>query len=220
MGNRGVEGVKLSAIVGLETTTYCNRDCPWCLNYTLPAKDMSEDVFNASVSVLQQFKPGIIALSGCGEPLMDPDIVDRVAVVSSIGYLPVLYTNGDMVDEGVILGELKRAGLHKMFISRHEDEDDVVKLANSLGTHAESAYSPAVGGRTHNWAGQLDDINELKNVCNPLRKGWGYINVDGYITQCCLDYDAKYPICHVSDGGITDMMCNEIPLCKDCTGSP
>jgi len=212
--------MNLSHIVGIETTTYCNMRCSWCVNHLMENKDMEEQVFNSVLDVLKQFPAGVIAMSGCGEPLMDPDIFERIDRVRFLGYRPVIYTNGTLLDE-VTMHELKLAGLHMLFISQHKDIDDLLVLAGSVKLPAVKTYSPADGGRTHNWAGQLPEIEcTLKNVCNPLRKGWGYINVDGYICQCCLDYDAKYPICHVNDKDIKKKECNPIPLCEDCTGSP
>ena len=211
--------MNLSHIVGIETTTYCNMDCPWCANSLIEDRDMDEDMFDMVLRVLKLFPAGIIAMNGCGEPLMDPDIFERIDRVRIFGYRPVIYTNGTLLDE-VSIQELKRAGLHRLCISGHDNIDDLITLAENIKLPVEKAYSPVMGTRTHNWAGQMPIGNTLKNVCNPLRKGWGYINVDGYICQCCLDYDAKYPICHVSDRNIADKVCATTPLCKNCTGSP
>jgi hypothetical protein len=213
--------MKLKKIVGIETTTYCNRDCDWCVNSTLYARDMTAGIFDKVLEVLRLFDPCVIAISGCGEPLMDPDIMERIERVSKLGYSPVIYTNGDMLDESVS-DSLKHSGLHKLFISRHDgDSYDKINIAREAGLDAELAYSPHEGWRTHNWAGQLDIENTLNNKCSPLEKGWGYINVDGYVCQCCLDYDAKYPLGHVNEGTkLVGVRCTKIPLCVSCTGSP
>jgi len=211
---------KLKRIAGIETTTFCNRQCIWCANRLLRTRDMEQDIFDQSLEVLEMFSPDVIAMNGCGEPFMDPDIVDRVDSVARLGYSPVIYTNGDFADE-FILEDLKSAGLKKIFFSQHNDINEKIELAKRCGLDADTAYSPAVGGRTHTWAGQISTENTLVNKCSPLEKGWGYINVDGYVCQCCIDYDAKYPLGHVSfKERLVDITCYKIPLCESCTGSP
>jgi len=217
MGQRG-SGVDISAIIGIETTTYCNRDCHWCANYRLEPTDMSDFIFDKSLEVLGKLPPGRIAMNGCGEPLMDVKIIEHVSAVSSIGYEPIMYSNGDLVcDE--IMSDLGRAGLREIWISQHDNVDEKLKIPPKYGIIAEKAYSPAIGGHTHDFAGQIMWENEIDKVCNPLLKGWFYINVDGYITQCCLDYAAKHPVGHVIEG-IEDIISKETPLCAKCTGSP
>ena len=70
--------MKLSRIAGIETTTYCNMDCSWCANSLIEDRDMDEDMFDMVLRVLKLFPAGIIAMNGCGEPLMDPDIFERI----------------------------------------------------------------------------------------------------------------------------------------------
>ena len=212
--------VRLSLIQAIETTTRCNRDCGWCANRFLPDRDMTERIFLAALSVLKLFEPGILAMNGCGDPMMDPNIYERVWMVEKLGYKPRIITNGDMLD-AKILGNLKESGVSSLMISPHSDIDGIRVLAQEAGLDIVDGYSPVKGGRTHNWAGQMDFGNELKTKCNPKLEGRGYINVDGYITQCCLDYDAKYPLGHVDDGEkLLNVWCEDMPLCDTCEGSP
>ena len=212
--------VRLSLIQAIETTTRCNRDCDWCANRYLDDKDMSPGTFLSVLFVLRLFKPGIIAMNGCGDPMMDPNIYERVDAVRNLGYKPRIITNGDMLNT-TTLGKLKEAGVSSIMISPHSDIGDKRKLAKETGLYLVDGYSPVKGGRTHNWAGQLDFENELRAKCNPKLQGRGYINVDGFITQCCLDYEANHPIGHVLDGKkLLDVECVDIPLCDTCEGSP
>jgi len=184
------------------------------------AKDMDDQTFNQSLGVLRLFEPDLIAMNGCGEPLMDPKILERMSAVAELGYKPRIITNGDFLDESV-LKELKQHGMSSLMISPHGDISTIVSLAKGLGINVVAGYSPTIGGRTHNWAGQLDAENELSTKCNPLLEGRGYINVDGYVVQCCLDYLARYPLGHVSDGyKLRSAVCGPIGICKDCGGSP
>lgn len=218
MGQRS-DKVAISAIIGLETTTFCSRECPWCPNPSMDHKVMTDEVFERSLEVLVMFPPVLIAMNGCGEPLTDPKFVERVKRVHDTGYTPYIFTNGDFLHPAVVEG-LKDAGLKKICLSEHGDIDEKMAMIQGCGMDVSKAYSPAKGGRTHNFAGQLPVENTLENVCNPLQRGWFYINVEGHITQCCLDYDAKYPVGNVFDNNIPKIRSTQIPLCDDCTGSP
>lgn len=211
--------MNLSLIQALETTTYCTRYCSWCLNKNLPSKHMTDEIFMKSISVLEQFPPTLIAMNGCGEPLMDPDIVTRVQFVAYLEYKSRIITNGDLLTPS-LLKALLAVGMHSIMLSPHSDISELDRLKHIAGEKLITGYSPVKGGRTHNWAGQLDIPNELKASCNPLTKGRGYINVDGYITQCCLDYRALYPIAHITDDNLPEKECLPIPLCDTCEGSP
>ena len=137
----------------------------------------------------------IIFMNGCGEPLMDPDLPARIKAVSGLGYKPRLFTNGDFLYD-----DLYPSGVDKVIVSSAIDLD---------------------GEKTHNWAGQAGFPNRLETHCLPLETGRGYINVDGYIGQCCLDYDVKYPVGHVEClQDLPGKDCTVIPLCDGCGGSP
>jgi len=212
--------MKLSSIIAVETTTYCNRECEWCPNSELVARDMTPQMFDEVISTLKVFPRGLLSLVGCGEPLMDPDIIERVHRVAKIGYSPRIITNGDLVTEP-LLYDLKKAGICTMIFSEHSDVKDGVEMAIKCGINATIGYSPVNKGRIHNWAGQLDWHSDLSAKCNPLLKGRGYISIGGYVCQCCMDYNALYPIGHVCEGrALLDKECVPIPLCKSCGGSP
>jgi len=211
--------VRITSIIGIETTTFCNLDCEWCPNSTMEHRHMDERTFDQSIKVLERLKKGIIYMNGCGEPLMDPDIAERVSRVSKLGYSPEMFTNGYFITRKLML-DLNGAGLRRLWVSEHRNVDKKINIALNAGIRAVKAYSPAVGGRTHNFAGQHGTVSERENRCGPKEEGWFYISVLGFITQCCLDYRALYPVSHVFSTRINDINTCDIPLCGQCKGSP
>jgi len=82
----------------IETSNFCNARCAMCPYQTMkrPKKIMDETVFNKVVERIKKEKLSInkVFFSGMGEPLSDPHLIERIAVIKKLG-LPIrLYTNG------------------------------------------------------------------------------------------------------------------------------
>ncbi|MDP8224149.1 MAG: radical SAM protein [Candidatus Lernaella stagnicola] len=86
------------ASLAIETTTCCNLECVGCLRQwdSMPAGHMDATVYEAALAW-----PGIesVLLYGLGEPLLDPDIFDRIAAARARGLFVQLSTNGTLLDE-------------------------------------------------------------------------------------------------------------------------
>ncbi len=76
----------------------CNLRCPFCHNATLVKKPMEES--NKADEVLQYLKKRQGILDGVcitgGEPLLQPDLLDFIKEVKSLGFLVKLDTNGTL----------------------------------------------------------------------------------------------------------------------------
>ncbi len=103
----------------VEVTTRCNLDCGMCQRHVWdePAADMTIETFGAVVEGLAAF-PGekTLQLSGFGEPLCHPQIVQFVQLCGNYGVEAEIITNGLLLspDLGVALLE---AGLRRLVLS-------------------------------------------------------------------------------------------------------
>ena len=112
--------------VDIETTTYCNRKCVYCPNYSFGRKSMlmEEKIFLKIVESLNKigFK-GTVCPHLFGEPLSDPRIIKFIELIRY--YCPqssiTLYTNGDYLTIEKYR-ELKSAGINYLVISQHSEK--------------------------------------------------------------------------------------------------
>jgi len=93
-----VPGLPVEYIV--ETTAKCNIYCPMCPREThpQPKENMSDAVFQRLVDGAARTAEHMM-LIGLGEPLLDPQIFDRIAYCEQHGISSLLSTNGTLLDE-------------------------------------------------------------------------------------------------------------------------
>ncbi len=121
-------------VVGIETTSICNRKCSYCTQNNPefrdkhPTKYMSADLYTKIIQELAEFQRtfdkkgfcGTLHLNGFGEPLKDPSIISRVEEARNalaearIGF----YSNGDLLTEDKYL-QLRAAGIDEILITPH-----------------------------------------------------------------------------------------------------
>lgn len=86
-------------IFQIETTTVCNAACVFCVHKTMKRAKMhmQPSIFEKTITDIARVSPleGII-LTGLGETLLDPDILDRIKLVRCVlKDIPItIYTNG------------------------------------------------------------------------------------------------------------------------------
>lgn len=118
--------------VGIETTTICNRRCGYCPQAVEKKREqkhdrgkfMSSELFSTILDQLATMKfKGKLGLNGFGEPLLDPNIEDRVREARQ--KLPCVYitffSNGDFLTLEK-LRTLVAAGLNAIYITNHNPE--------------------------------------------------------------------------------------------------
>lgn len=187
----------------IEITTLCNLRCHYCPQFPKlprPKELMSAEVWEQSLEVVRFFvRQGTqteLSLTGIGESLLHPDFVRMVEMArEAIGpRRPLtLTTNGLLLTEEmcVALKPFKPS----IYVSLHRPEKatDAVMAARRHGLLAGTNESFALAA--FDWAGYQK--NWTKNVsappitCEFLRSGWGVILVDGRVSTCCLDAEAK-----------------------------
>lgn len=104
--------------VRLEITSKCNINCKYCHNADFANKkdDMSfADIKKLMQSLKQEYPIQKVLLTG-GEPLLNPNVVELVAYLSSLGIKVDMVTNGKLLTEKLIK-EFEQAGLKRIRIS-------------------------------------------------------------------------------------------------------
>ncbi len=84
----------------VETTARCNLYCPMCPREThpQPKQDMARETFERLVREAAGSAEHMM-LIGLGEPLLDPEIFDRIEFCERNGVATLLSTNGVLLDE-------------------------------------------------------------------------------------------------------------------------
>ena len=104
--------------VRLELTSKCNINCRYCHNADFSNKpdDMStNDIKSLVASLKQEYPIDKILLTG-GEPLLNPDIINIIAYISSLGIKVDMVTNGKLLTKEKI-SAMEKAGLKRIRLS-------------------------------------------------------------------------------------------------------
>ena len=93
-----VDGLPVEYIV--ETTAKCNLYCPMCPREThkQPKEDMTDSVYETLVKAAGDSAEHMM-LIGLGEPLLDPEIYNRIAFCDQHKVFTLLSTNGTLLDK-------------------------------------------------------------------------------------------------------------------------
>ena len=198
----------ITEIHQIEPTSHCNLRCKYCPQFPkLPREklDMPWEIFEASSDLVRfyvkQGTQGEVSLTGIGEPLMHPRIIEMSAIMREIlgpDRPLVIATNGIKLDEPMAI-ELAKSDV-VVYVSAHRPEK-AGPAAVIAGKHGILAgVNHAFVERSFNWAGQVNwHVSAQRSQCEYLRAGWGVILADGRITTCCLDADGAGVVGTVKD---------------------
>ena len=104
------------SIVQIETTNMCNANCIFCANNLIKDKGiMEEDLYKNILKQCAEDFPqmGALLLIGTGEPLIDPNYIERLKLARKTLYCWILvYTNGSLLTDKVIEEMAKIEGLY------------------------------------------------------------------------------------------------------------
>lgn len=129
---------KFVCIVNLETSTYCNRKCPYCPVSLADSRKkqlcMADEVFNKILGELKSMDySSTMVFNLYNEPLADENIYLRIRQARE--NLPSSFlmfnSNGDYVDSDS-LNKLSEIGLNAIFITLHPPIDKPYKLDDRL----------------------------------------------------------------------------------------
>ncbi|KKQ97517.1 MAG: Fe-S oxidoreductase-like protein [Parcubacteria group bacterium GW2011_GWC2_39_11] len=85
----------------IELSNFCNARCLMCPNSTMKRRKsvMAKGIFEKIVSRIKEEKLAVnkVFLSGLGEPLIDPQIIQRIKAFKEMGLPVKLYTNAHLL---------------------------------------------------------------------------------------------------------------------------
>jgi len=186
---------------------------------------MSDRVFDKSLEWLQELclreTQQEVNMNGDGESFLDPQLVKRIARTKKImGERRVcLCTNGVNMTREVCQG-LKDAGLDQLDLSPHSPAHARKAAVIMIEVGIPGVVNDGVIIQSHNWAGQLEPENQIKcllrNQCDPLMEGRGYVLKEGAVTPCCYDYRNLGVFGNVFHYDLTARPIRPYELCKTC----
>ena len=100
-----------NAISWLEPTSACNLACDGCYRENVPSSHKTLDLVRRELKVFRRLRNADgISIAG-GDPLLHPEIIDIVGMVTEMGMKPIINTNGKALTKD-LLKELKKAGVY------------------------------------------------------------------------------------------------------------
>lgn len=187
----------------IEVTSRCNLKCHYCPQYPkLPRakEDMKWETFEAALSLVsfycRQGTQTELSLTGIGESLLHerfPEMVARSRETIGPNRRLTVTTNGLLLDDAMC--SLLAPHRPSVFISLHRPEKAAFAVEAAKRHGILAGINNSFVTSAFDWAGYQKNWTALvsapKTKCEYLRSGWGVVLVDGRITTCCLDAEAK-----------------------------
>ena len=202
--------------IQIETTTVCNAACAFCVHKTMKRSKMhmQQSVFEKTISDVKRIEPlEGVCLTGLGETLLDPLIIERLEIVrKELGNVPLtIFTNGTNLDK--YLPDLLRLEVNNIMISANalkiyngvwldavKKSNEKTKITVSLIVdwgmmdmcdveEMKKAYPPEnfflhlVG----NWTGKIFDLKFKPTRACHRPFNFAHVLVDGRVALCCFD---------------------------------
>jgi tungsten cofactor oxidoreducase radical SAM maturase len=145
----------------IEPTTACNLACRTCIRnvWEDPQAHMEMDTFHQLVAQTEAFpKLQRVVLSGLGEPLTHPHLLDMIHALRQRGLAVTVGTNGLLLEKA---------------ISRELIELGVDRLVVSLDGVRPETYADVRGAMLAQVLGNLRDLNQAKRESNSLTPALG-----------------------------------------------
>ncbi len=116
----------------LEHTTYCNLDCTFCnrTEYISQSQHLRLEQFR---EILDRIRPQKFSLTGIGEPLMHPQVIEMIRLAKQQGTSVDLVTNGTLLTQERCV-ELVKSGLDVLRISLDSATPETYHTIRGLDT--------------------------------------------------------------------------------------
>lgn len=235
------------SVIEINPTELCNRTCSFC-----PRSDPKiypNQNLNMSLETVKVLKnqlaltdyQGDIHITGFGEPLLNPDILELIHIFST-GYHTELITNGDRLLKGNITHQqLKSAGLNLLIVDCYDGESHVnfmnellqsCEISYRIRDHYDDGTEKLIELYNFNNRGGITKPKEVYRPCwMPFYKV--FLDWNGDVRICCNDWSRKQkPFGNIHKTSIDDIWMSEefvevrkklakglrkdLPACKGC----
>ncbi len=159
-----------NAISWLEPTESCNLACEGCYHENDPHGHKSLQTISKELSMFKRMrKSDCMSIAG-GDPLVHPEIVDVVRMVKSMGWKPIINTNGLALTNG-LLKDLKKAGafgftFHIDTTQKRKDADSSTEGGLNHLRYKFATMLASEGGLvcSFNQTVSTDNLNQIQDV--------------------------------------------------------
>ena len=194
------------ATVEINPTELCNRTCSFCprsdpdiypnrkLHMTVDIADkLSTQLYNANFT-------GDIHITGWGEPLLNPDILEIISKFSRYFFTEMI-SNGDrLLSKRISHKDLTSYGLHSIIVDCYDNEQQTMAMETLLSDfegkqRIRSNYDTGNANllqlyNFNNRGGTLGAVKSMQRQCwMPMYKA--FVDWDGGVGLCCNDWARK-----------------------------
>lgn len=215
-------------IYQVELSAYCNMRCSYCPHPSMQrAKGfMSEHVLGACIRHAQRSDQAMLVLHHFGEPLLHPNLRERLAQIAAAGLRVQLSTNARslercwpvLVDAGMPVNVM--ISVHQWVASGEAAYADALAhwQQRALGTAVTviPAYNVRKGKFTfHHWAdGDAEPWNPAD--CPFLTYNFGCVLWNGDIVSCCVDHEGATARLNILEAGYEAHVSTGWSACGTC----
>lgn len=223
-------------IYTVEITSYCNMYCSYCPQPRMqrPKGHMSSETLERCISLFK-VRPNNnrLIIHHFGEPLMHPQLRDRLMQIAEAGLDIEFSSNGLLLEENLpVLYSIPAKIVVTLSVHQWANFHANVYLKNLrewqqkvAGTNVEVRKVYNVNDTSkdvvfHNWTGGKD-LGENRPDCFFLRDNWGVVYWNGDIVNCCADSEGSGGIIgNVHDEAALSIQTREWGGCRTCTLFP
>jgi MoaA/NifB/PqqE/SkfB family radical SAM enzyme len=170
-----------------------------------------------SIQLQESNFTGDIHITGYGEPLLNPDILQIIEIFSK-KYHVELITNGDrLLNDYYKCSELKEAGLGLLIVDCYDGDEHVKQMYNLLENceipfrvrdHYDNGSAELmVLYNFNNRGGLMDNVGNNKPCWLPMYKA--FIDWNGNLGLCCNDWARKQNFGNIHDKDISSLWMSE-----------
>lgn len=189
--------------VEINPTELCNRTCSFCPRSNpkvYPNQNLHMTVDTATLLVEQLHSAnfnGDIHITGFGEPLLNPNILDIAAVCAS-KFHTELITNGDNIRKGKItIEDIEATGLDLLIVDCYDGDEqidffeqllDQAQIKYKIRNHYDDGSADIIDQYGYNnRGGALFEQPTIQQKCYlPFYKA--FLDWDGSVRLCCNDW--------------------------------
>lgn len=210
--------------VEINPTELCNRTCSFCPRHDsaiYPNRNLNMTVETAALLKNQLIDAGFtgdIHITGFGEPLLNPVILNIIKVFSS-NFFTELITNGDrLLNNYYTHQQLSNVGLQSLIIDCYDGTEQYLKVKDLLQScsipyrirnHHDTGESSLIEiYNFNNRGGILSKVKSLQKACwLPFYKM--FVDWNGDILLCCNDWSRNITIGNIYNKSIDKIWTSE-----------